>query len=267
MRRPTRSTHPPLDDPPRARRGAVLAFAAAVALVAGGIAVPSDAQVGSADPVADADATIARLRQQADALAGQYFEALGRLAAVQQRIDDIEARLPALADQMTALRAANQERAVVAYRRSGHALAAVIGSGDPMQAARRVQWLGLLNARDRAVSDALRATSTRLGNERAALRLARESAAAALDDVRAQGEAIDALLVAAQERRRIAATPPTTVAGPLAAGPAPVTAPPAPPPSTYVPTPGTHPFHDDPFLVCLRTRESSGNYAAVNPAG
>ena len=43
-------------------------------------------------------------------------------------------------------------------------------------------------------------------------------------------------------------------------------APPAAPPD-YVPTPGLHPHHDDPFLVCTRTRESSGNYGAVNPAG
>jgi hypothetical protein len=32
-------------------------------------------------------------------------------------------------------------------------------------------------------------------------------------------------------------------------------------------TPGTNPHHDDPFLTCVRTRESGGNYGAVNPAG
>ena len=27
------------------------------------------------------------------------------------------------------------------------------------------------------------------------------------------------------------------------------------------------PHHDDPFLTCVRARESGGNYGAVNPAG
>ena len=39
------------------------------------------------------------------------------------------------------------------------------------------------------------------------------------------------------------------------------------PPPNYTPTPGTHPHHDDPFLTCVRARESGGNYGAVNPAG
>jgi len=34
-----------------------------------------------------------------------------------------------------------------------------------------------------------------------------------------------------------------------------------------VPTPGVHPAHNEPFLVCTRTRESSGNYTAYNPVG
>ena len=32
-------------------------------------------------------------------------------------------------------------------------------------------------------------------------------------------------------------------------------------------TGGTHPRHDEPFLVCTRARESSGQYGAVNRAG
>ncbi len=30
---------------------------------------------------------------------------------------------------------------------------------------------------------------------------------------------------------------------------------------------GTNPKHDDPFLSCVRARESGGNYSVVNPAG
>ncbi len=43
----------------------------------------------------------------------------------------------------------------------------------------------------------------------------------------------------------------------------PTTAAPAPPPAPS----GQHPHHDDPFLVCTRTRESSGDYTAENPNG
>jgi hypothetical protein len=45
----------------------------------------------------------------------------------------------------------------------------------------------------------------------------------------------------------------------------PPTTPTAPP--NYVGTPGTSPHHNDPFLTCVRLRESGGNYSAVNPAG
>ena len=48
---------------------------------------------------------------------------------------------------------------------------------------------------------------------------------------------------------------------PIANPPAPVPVPPPPPPS------GVNPHHDDPFLVCTRTRESSGVYTAVNAGG
>ena len=72
---------------------------------------------------------------------------------------------------------------------------------------------------------------------------------------------------------------PTTTTGPAAAT-APssttepsttttTTAPPAapPPPTNYTGTPGTNPHHSDPFLTCVRQRESGGNYSAVNASG
>ncbi|MFA5883977.1 MAG: hypothetical protein WDA60_09035 [Acidimicrobiia bacterium] len=245
------------------------------------VATPALAQTApTPDPLAEADATIARLRAEADAQSAQYFEALAGLADVQRRIDDIEARIPALAAQVGELRTLTRTRAVEAYKRSGHDLGSVIGADDPLSAARRAQFLGRLNARDNATAADLRTTSTKLAAQRADLRTAKDAADAALDQVKQQGQAIDALLVDAQERRRIAATPPTTAPPPAATGvettaprepsttatTAPKTAPPTAPP-TYTPTPGTHPSHNEPFLACTRTREASGNYAAYNPAG
>ena len=54
-----------------------------------------------------------------------------------------------------------------------------------------------------------------------------------------------------------AAAPPTTSAGAPASAPVPA----------YTPSPGQNPHHDDPFLTCVRLRESGGNYQAYNPAG
>jgi hypothetical protein len=39
------------------------------------------------------------------------------------------------------------------------------------------------------------------------------------------------------------------------------------PPPDYAGTPGTNAHHDDPFLTCVRARESGGYYGAVNPSG
>lgn len=255
---------------------------------------------GQAAAVTATDAEITRLQEEAEALSGRYFETLGRLAELQRRIDDIEARIPALADEVAGLRARTRDRAVAAYQRAGADLTAVIGADDPLEAARRVHWLDRLNARDDALADRLRTTTARLTARRAELRTARDDGAAALDAVLREGQEIDALLTDAQARRQAALVPtgadadpadgsPTTAVPPAssaappaspttpaplapgpAAPPAPPSAPPSPPPPappTYTPTPGTHPAHDEPFLVCTRTREASGRYGAYNPAG
>jgi hypothetical protein len=251
---------------------------------------PAAASPGTpADAVADADAAIERLRQEADSLAQRYFSALGALAELEQRIDEIEARLPALTARADELRERARARAVAAYKRAGHDLGIVIDANGPVRAARRAQWLDRLNARDGALADDLRRASARLAAQRAQLRDTRESAATALDMVRRQGVVIDSLLAEAHARRQAvaqaASTPqsassgaPTAPDGARSSVPTtttrlvstpPTSTPAAPPaaPPTYVPTPGVHPRHDEPFLVCTRTRESGGNYAAYNPAG
>jgi hypothetical protein len=182
-----------------------------------------------------------------------------------------------------------RDRAVEAYKRSGRDLGAVVGARDPLAAARRVRWLQRLNERDNQAVEHLQDATAKLDAQRAALRAARDDAERALADVKSQGDQINALLADAEQQRQAAlsaALAPPAVAesnpsdggagstGPTATSLSPTTtttAPPttAPPPAppTYVPTPGVHPRHDDPFLVCTRTRESGGNYAAYNPAG
>jgi Transglycosylase-like domain len=282
----------------RARRRLVggIGRAAAVLVVAAVSAGVGTAPLGaqstppSADAVSTAEADVARLRAQADAMADQYFAAVGRLAAVEQQTDAIKQQLPALRAETQRLRDVMRGRAIAAYKRSGRDLGVIVGADDVLVAARRVQWLGRLNDRDDQVAEDAAAAAARLAEQRASLQSTRDEAAAALEQVKAQGKTIDALLVDAENRRRAAiaaVTPPPTArpapdpavpaspapvapvvpsAGPTAAAAPPKATPPVAPP-TYVPTGGVHPHHDEPFLVCTRARESSSNYAAFNPAG
>jgi hypothetical protein len=258
-----------------------------------GQAAPAHAQVatpGASDPAGaatDAEATVTRLRAEADALSARYFDALAKVVDLDRRVADLETRIPALVDEEVRLRGLTQARAVVAYKRAGNALGVLIGAQNATAAARRARWLDLLNQRDDVAAADLRDASAKLTAQRSELRTARDTQVSALDDVKAQGKAIDALLVDAEAQRRAAnaaaaaavaatapTTAPTTTPAPTlkpAATTPPTTAPskPVPPtaPPSYTPTLGVHPNHDDPFLVCTRSRESSGNYAAFNPAG
>jgi hypothetical protein len=282
--------------PSRTRTARLLGtVAAVVALTSALPTTPAHAQT-TPDPVAAADAAVADLRAQADALADRYFETLGRVSAIQQKADEIEAKLPALRAEAERLRGLTRERAVEAYKRSGRSLGAVVGARDPLAAARRARWLQRLNERDDAAVADLQDASAKLDAQRAALRAARDDADRALAEVKSQGDRINALLTSAEQQRQAtiaAALAPAAVAesspsnggtpsgsgSPAGGSDSPTTSPPtttttAPPtstpppaPPTYVPTQGVHPHHNEPFLVCTRARESGGNYAAYNPAG
>jgi hypothetical protein len=66
-------------------------------------------------------------------------------------------------------------------------------------------------------------------------------------------------------------TVPSTTSAPVTATAAPQPAAPAAPAQPTAPsyegTPGVHPRHDDPFLTCVRARESGGNYSIVSSDG
>ena len=260
---------------------------------------PAHAQT-AADPVTAADAAVADLRAQADALADHYFATLGRVSEIQQKADEIEAKLPALRAEADRLRDLTRQRAVEAYKRSGHDLGVIVGARDPLAAARRARWLQRLNERDDATLSDLQDVSAKLDAQRAALRAARDDAERALADVKSQGDQINAVLANAEQQRQAAvaaalappavgessptgdpaastgtgsgpgsgsaASPPTSPS-PTTTTTQPPTSTPPPVPPSYVPTPGVNPHHGEPFLVCTRARESGGNYAAYNPAG
>jgi transglycosylase-like protein len=225
---------------------------------------PASAQTGGG-PLASPDATVQSLRQAADAASGAYFAALARSQTLQTQIDSLEAQLPKLRTEEQARLRSGAHRAVAAYESSGAQLGVIINSGDLLTAARRAHWLQQLNAQDNRELNSLRRAADRLAAQERALRAAQQTQAATLQDLQTRGHDIDVKLQAAEARQRqldaaaAAASRPSAPAG--GAGPG------GSPGAGYSPTPGSHPHHDDPFLVCTRQRESGGNYGAYNPSG
>jgi len=219
-----------------------------------------------AQNTSDADATVTALRAEAEQASGEYFDALARSEELARSIAALEARLPELAAQRRTLQTQAEGRAVAAYKRAGSQLNLVFSSTDALTAARRVTWLGQLNARDNAVFSELATAAAALEAQRAELRDAQASQQEALTALAERGRAIDAKLQAAEDRaRELAAQQAAQAAIPRPVNPTkPGGAAPGPPPD-YAPTPGEHPRHNDPFLVCTRAHE--GTYTSYNPAG
>jgi hypothetical protein len=237
----------------------------ATVAVLGGLGAATPAAAG---PSQDADATVRALRADADQAAAEYFDALGKTEALDTQIAEIEGRLPRLTARQRVLQRRAEGRAVAAYKRSGDQLGTIIASGDVLTAARRTVWLDRLNERDNDAFDELVRVTTQLETQRSQLRDARATQATALAEVEARGRDIDARLQAAEDRSRQLAAQAAQAAQAQASRPVSPrgigSEPPVAPPD-YQPTPGAHPQHDDPFLVCTRAHE--GSYTSYNPAG
>jgi hypothetical protein len=270
------------------------AIVAAIAL----LAVPL-----AAGPARAADAnggqSAATLRSEADAIAGRYFDALAKFELLDREITENQGAVAALAARARSARVDARHRAVSAYRTSSAQLPTIVGSHDAIAAARRIRLIDTVNLRDRAAYARLRSTTKALNKRRRALEADRKAQADALDVLRGQSTAMEAKLALAQQQDQAQAalvvqtqvqaqaqaqapladqtveapttTPPTTAAPTVTTAPTTTTTAPPPtvvtPPPNYQGTPGVYPMHDDPFLTCVRARESGGNYSAVNPAG
>jgi Transglycosylase-like domain len=242
--------------------------------------------------------SVSSLRAQADAIATRYFDALAQYQTLQREIDENRATVRDLTARAKRVRAAARARAISVYRESTTRLSTVIASNDALTAARRAQFIDQVNHRDNAVFDKLRTTTRKLAKSRHALETQRAQQTDALAELRNEGNAMDAKLALAQQQELVqtqltaqlavaAASPPAPATAVAPATPDATVATTAPPATTakavtttttlapavtpvippYSGTPGVNPHHDDPFLTCVRGRESGGNYAAVNPAG
>lgn len=252
---------------------------------------------GQADPAEEADRAVAEAQRRADRAADEYFDALERGYKLDREVGSMEEEVEALGHEVVRLRKVAVERAVDAYKRAGSSFTDTFGDQAlPREAIRRTVLLGVVNAHDREAAAALDQAREDRERARDELRAARAEQADTIEQLRAEEARLNDLLVEAQSQRRAlaeqqaaaaaaaAAATTTTVApanpspGPTSSSPgtpstsappnptqaSPAPAPPAP---NYTPRSGVHPRHDDPFLVCTRQHESSGNYQAYNPAG
>jgi hypothetical protein len=271
---------------PLVRRSGSRALVAGVLVVLCTITGAAFAPFASAQSASTSSAS--DLRAQADALSDKYFATLERV----QSLDDDITRNEQLVQQLSArakqARDAARARALIAYQSSGTQLSTLVDASDTLDSARRARLIDRVNAHDQDVFDELHTATVKLHKQQRELQATRQSQASALDDLRSQGAAVDAKLAQAEAQSRAAAATAATQA--TTAGPstnasstsdaAPVssaaptttttTAPPPPAPTAppaYAGTPGVSSHHDDPFLSCVRQRESGGNYTVVNPSG
>jgi peptidoglycan hydrolase CwlO-like protein len=259
------------------------------ALVLGVLVVLCTTAAAALAPLAHAQSASSAtdLRAQADALSSKYFSALERVQSLDDDIASSEKLVDELLTRANAAKDAARARALLAYTSSGTQLSTLVDGSDTLDAARRAQLIDRVNEHDQDVYAKLQTATRALHKQQRELRATRQAQAGALDDLKAQGAAIDAKLAQAEAQEQAqaaaaqaaaakatadAATTTTVGSAPAAAAPSTTTttlpAPSTPPPPPdYAGTPGVSPHHDDPFLTCVRQRESGGNYGAVNPAG
>ena len=236
-------------------------------------------QPASADDPAD---RLDAARAAVDDVAQQFFDTQGELFALDQEIALLEDEIEVTEARAVELRRIATERAVEIYKSNDASLDQVLAD-DALDAARRIELIDRANAQNEDAFRAFGVATSDLEARRATLEERRSDQAdglATLESRQAElRELLDAARAAFVAAEEVEASRATTTLGRSAGSQtsdaptsgAPSTEAPAPPvPDAVSPPPspgGTHPHHDDPFLVCTRQRESGGNYSVVSPAG
>jgi Transglycosylase-like domain len=218
------------------------------------------------------------LRAEVDIVGARFFAAQARAAALDAEIHALDRQLTRTRRRAAALRPVATAQAVQIYQGGSQGFTALFDTTNAMESARRAELIAQASDHTQALLDEYANAAANLEHQRRQVARARAAQAGVVAALAQQTGALEHALaqaqqsyrdeLAAQVRARAATAssgstpvrdvPPATVPAP----PAPV--PVAPPP----PSPnGVNPHHDDPFLVCTRARESSGDYAAVNQGG
>lgn len=225
------------------------------------------------------------LRAQVDAIGSRFFAAQTKAAALDAKVHGLDQQLAASRRRAEALRPVATAEAVQLYQNSSDSFTVLLDTTSAMESARRAELISRATDHTQALLDEYANAAATLSRERRSADKARAAQAAIVAGLAKQESALEHALARAQQayraeveakaRATLISTTPTTTArssgtqsppvqqAPIATPPpAPVPVDPPPPPSS-----GENPHHDDPFLVCTRTRESSGVYTAVNSAG
>ena len=237
---------------------------AITALLAGGIAAPLGASTVS---------SAASLRAQVDSIGQRYLAAQEQARALDLRLRDLDAQLAISRRRTARLLPQAKARAVQLYQAGAQGLTVLFDVSSAMESARRAELIARADDHTQALLDDYARSAARLQLERAQLAAARAKQAKLVASLAGQERALDRALALAQQRYRaqlaaetIAKSTQRTSTRQIVTDPAPPRAPvpvdPPPPPRA-----GENPHHNEAFLVCTRTRESSGYYGAVNPAG
>ncbi len=231
---------------------------------------------------ADPAHQLATVRAEVDQLGGQYFAAKSRLQSLDTELSRLHAERVHIEHEYSGEHRLAVRRAVARY---------IEGDVTPTDAesALDAASTNTLLEHTAALTNAAMARyvhlHTSLVDTEQQITSQRRAQQALVNELAARTQTLDRDLAAAQRAYREmlvarAAAQAQSVAGSnthhkTGSSSAPTTATPSVPPVTNqpVPTPppppppGTNPHHNDPFLSCVRQRESSGYYGAVNPGG
>lgn len=276
--------------PPARPRLVAIAVSAVIVVGTTSVVVGSEAAPARADAADD----LAAARDAVDEIAERWFEAQSVADDLAAQIDELEVELRAIRHRTRSVRRTAHQQAVNLYQGAASGtVTSFLDGTTAMDAARRSELLASVNARtrddlDRYTKlvhdtrdrldelDARRAEQervlTQLGADEAAMQRELARAQQAYRAEQAAIQAAEAAAAAEPDDPGTGSTDPPDSTDPGNApdptsdpgtdpgsGPDPVDPPP--------PPPGQHPRHDDPFLSCVRQRESRGIYTAVNSGG
>jgi len=222
------------------------------------------------------------LRARVDAIGNRYFAAQAVARVLDAELRTLDQQLARTRRRAKALQPMARATAVQLYQAGSQGFTALFDVTDAMESARRAELIARAGDHTQATLDQYANAADTLKAQRTRIARARAKQARVVADLAKQRADLEQALAQAQQayQRRLAAEATARVlaaqnatarsAGTVAAAAtASPPVPPAPVPvSPPVPSqPGTNPHHDDPFLVCTRTRESAGDYGAVNLGG
>ena len=262
------------------------ALACVLALAIAGAPTWASAQTSSG--------SLARTRAEIDTTANEWFVAQRQAADLDVQIQTLNKTMALVERHVDKLRTIADAHAVELYESNTQALGGMMSDsamgGDPLELGRRAALIGQANSEDQVAIDQFEAAIADLTARRNEMHAARTAQArllkvltdrrhtldtelASLELGAAHAEARSELAAAIRRQQDAAtsqaATRPTVVAltsaAPSTPAPAPVA--PAPQPAPPAGSGGVSPYHDQPFLVCTRARESDGNYSVVSAGG